>query len=222
MSLRDNPNIITDVSELRRDLDELALSVTSDGSVTTNMLADGAVTSDKVDWTTAKADSDTAEGLGWVYLGETHTTSTSTYVDFTFPRTYDNYKVYAAGEAISTCPNNAWIDVRGMNGSSIIYGDQITLDAVNGSVTCGTSEGVAFIGNGSLSAYDSFIFELCSFCTRGSNWQHWNSRFGRAGTRQIRIQTVRANSGAKATGIRVVMAGAYIADCMIKVWGSNN
>ena len=51
MSLRDNPNIITDVSELRRDLDELALSVTSDGSVTTNMLADGAVTSDKVDWT---------------------------------------------------------------------------------------------------------------------------------------------------------------------------
>lgn len=50
MSLRDNPNIVDDVSDIRRDLDELAVAVTSDGSVTTNMLAGGAVTADKIDW----------------------------------------------------------------------------------------------------------------------------------------------------------------------------
>lgn len=50
MSLRDNPNIVNDVSDIRRDLDELALSVRSDGSVTTNMLADESVTADKIDW----------------------------------------------------------------------------------------------------------------------------------------------------------------------------
>lgn len=71
MSLRDNPNIITDVSELRRDLDELALAVTSDGSVTTNMLADGAVTSDKVDWTTM------TPGWSVFYFSGVHDTETT-------------------------------------------------------------------------------------------------------------------------------------------------
>lgn len=48
MSLRDNPNIIDDVSDIRRDLDELSLAVDSAGSVTTTKLANGAVTTAKI------------------------------------------------------------------------------------------------------------------------------------------------------------------------------
>lgn len=73
MSLRDNPNIVDDVSDIRRDLDELALSVTSDGSVTTNMLAGGAVTADKIDWTSMYA---------YIkYAGAVFTTNSTTFTD---------------------------------------------------------------------------------------------------------------------------------------------
>lgn len=190
--------------------------------VTTSRIEDGAVTSDKIDWTTLPADSEVANGLGWVYLGETYTTTASQYVDFTLPELYNNYKVYIAGQATSSCPSNSWIDTRAMNGASTISTDQIAIDGVSGAVTCGSSTGAAFIGNGALSAYDSFIFEICSFNTRSTNWQQWSSKFSRAGNQQLRIQSARANSNAKATGIRVAMGGAYIADCVIKVWGSNN
>lgn len=48
MSLRDNPNIIEEVSDLRRDLDELASNMENGGLVTTDMIDDGAVTNDKI------------------------------------------------------------------------------------------------------------------------------------------------------------------------------
>lgn len=53
MSLRDDPNIIEEVSDLRRDLDELSSSLEGggiSGPITTDMIADEAVTDAKVDW----------------------------------------------------------------------------------------------------------------------------------------------------------------------------
>lgn len=73
MSLRDNPNIIEEVSDIRRDLDELSSSLENGGPVTTNMIADGAVTADKIDWTT---------------IGETVNGTTSTSVPINYARKY--------------------------------------------------------------------------------------------------------------------------------------
>lgn len=72
MSLRDNPNIVNDVSDIRRDLDELAVAVTSDGSVTTNMLAGGAVTADKIEWSSLGAKY--KQAAGQIEVGTTTTT----------------------------------------------------------------------------------------------------------------------------------------------------
>lgn len=50
MSLRDNPNIIEEVSDIRRDLDELSANIQGgiSGPITTDMIEDGAVTADKI------------------------------------------------------------------------------------------------------------------------------------------------------------------------------
>ena len=50
MSLRDNPNIIEEVSDIRRDLDELSANIQGgiSGPITTDMIEDGAVTTDKI------------------------------------------------------------------------------------------------------------------------------------------------------------------------------
>lgn len=73
MSLRDNPNIIEEVSDLRRDLDELASNMENGGLVTTDMIADEAVTSAKIDWT-----SFSTTFCNWVHLNAVGTITTNT------------------------------------------------------------------------------------------------------------------------------------------------
>lgn len=174
MSLRDNPNIIDDVSDIRRDLDELSLAVTGgggeipDGSVTTAKIADNAVTQDKI-------------AGGWKLIGEANgsgATNLPLYLDKIYKT--GTFKVIASGQ----CNVEGWVDLRAYSGTAVGSANLIHTSfaqvsfaetAVNGS---GSSADTAnYIAAGSGRAWMAFSIEATS-SSIGENWRTWTFQFG--------------------------------------------
>lgn len=211
MSLRDNPNIIDDVSDIRRDLDELSLAVTGgggeipDGSVTTAKIADNAVTQDKI-------------AGGWKLIGEADG-SGATNLPLYFDKIYKTgtFKVIAGGQ----CNSDGWVDLRAYSGSAVGTANLIHTSfsqvsfadtAVNG--TGSSADTAKYIAAGQGKPYMAFSIEATSSST-GENWRTWTFQFG-CGT-WGRFGTAREAGGYNKTAFSLTSQYPMY-DAHIEVW----
>lgn len=218
MSLRDNPNIIEEVSDIRRDLDELASNLENGGPITTDMIADGAVTVDKL----------APDATGWVYLGEQSLASDGNTLTYTLPAQYDNYKVVFYGAMASTASDGCWIDFIMYNGSDAInVVHQVQL--VDGTTWGSAFNSGTFAMNIQSNPYAGLLFKFESWRAGADDWRHYTgsmaSNSGSSATTRTTIVNGRATSSTQPTAFAVMAYGTgnvFNTGASIRVWASNN
>ena len=219
MSLRDNPNIIEEVSDIRRDLDELSASLEGggiSGPITTDMIEDGAVTTAKL----------APDATGWVYLGEQSLTSDGDTLTYTLPEQYDNYKVVFYGTMASTASDGGWVDFIMLNGSTAInVVHQVQL--VQGTTWSAAWNSGTFAMNGQINPYAGVTITFESFRAGSADWRVYKGSFmsnsGGSATARSTIVNGRATSATQPTAFQVKSySGNFIAGSSMRVWASNN
>lgn len=217
MSLRDNPNIIEEVSDIRRDLDELASNLENGGPITTDMIEDGAVTADKL----------APDATGWVYLGEQSLSADSDTLTYTLPAQYDNYKVVFYGAMDSTASDGGWIDFIMYNGSTAIsVTHQVQL--VQGTTwSSATNANVTFAINGQSNPYAGVTIKFESYRAGDSDWRAYTGSFASNNGVGTSIRTTivngRATSATQPTAFTVKSYGGnFNTGSRMRVWASNN
>lgn len=209
---------VTDISLVNGELPTARIA---DSAVTTDKIADESVTSDKIDWTTALADPDVGDGLGWVYLGQTRLTAPAASLTFVFPQKYDNYKIIFGGELSSG--SNTWNDFRFYNGTTALTLDYQVQDVTNGADYYGTSTNVVYAINGNASQYDTINLELYSVKTALGQWRKFQGTIDIVGSVfRSRRHSGRLNSNAEPDRVTMITGGAYGTGAVLKVWGSDN
>lgn len=219
MSLRDNPNIIEEVSDIRRDLDELSASLEGggiSGPITTDMIEDGAVTTAKL----------APDATGWVYLGEQSLTSDGGTLTYTLPEQYDNYKVVFYGTMASTASDGGWVDFIMLNGSTAInVVHQVQL--VDGTTWSSAFNSGTFSMNIQSNPYAGLLFKFESWRAGANDWRHYTgsmaSNAGGNSTTRTTIVNGRATSSTQPTAFQVKSySGNFITGSSMRVWASNN
>lgn len=218
MSLRDNPNIIEEVSDIRRDLDELASNLENGGPITTDMIEDGAVTADKL----------APDATGWVYLGEQSLSADSDTLTYPLPAQYDNYKVVFYGAMASTASDGCWIDFIMYNGSAAInVVHQVQL--VAGTTWDAAFNSGSFAMNIQSNPYAGLLFKFESWRAGANDWRHYTgsmaSNAGGSGTTRTTIVNGRATSSTQPTAFAVRSYGTgnvFNTGASMRVWASNN
>ena len=185
-------------------------------AITTDRIADGAVT-------TAKLDPD---ATGWVYLGGQRLTAAAGEITFTLPAQYDNYKVVFYGTMASTASDGGWVDFIMLNGTAginVVHQVQV----VKGTTWSSAWNSGTFAMNGQINPYAGVTIRFESFHADADDWRAYNGSFcsnagGSAGT----ITTIvngRATSATQPTAFRVKSySGNFIAGSGMRVWASNN
>lgn len=220
---------VTDIDLVNGDINGVRIANASVGSdkLTANAvweenIKDGAVTSAKIDWASAKADPDVGDGLGWVYLGQIKLTAAASSLTFTLPAQYNNYKVIFEGEMNGDAASNTWIDFRMMNGSNYLSGGYQVQDVNGTNWSAGTYTG-SYAVNGTASAYDAVNIEWTSYCQiPGINYRKSQGFFYRAGSSyQTRIHNGRLGDASSPTSFQVISGSKFQQNATMKVWGSN-
>ena len=190
-------------------------------TIITKNLADSAVISAKIDWPSAKADSDVGDGLGWVYLGQARLTAAASSLTFIFPKKYDNYKVIFGGELASG--DNAWNDFRFYNGATALPLDLQVQAIANDLVNYATYTNVVYAINGNCSQYDGINLEMFSVKTSPTQWRKYQGSIYITGNgwRTCRFNG-RLRSSTEPDRVTMITGGTYAWGSVLKVWGGDN
>lgn len=210
---------VTDISLVNGELPTARIA---DSAVTTDKIADESVTSDKIDWTTALADPDVDDGLGWTYLGQTRLTSPASSLTFIFPQKYDNYRIIFGGELSSG--SNVSNELQFRNGNTTLTLNYQAHDITNGTVYTGYSNNaVTYVLNGNSSAYDTVNAQVWSVKTASSQWRKFQGTIDIVGSVfRSRRHSGRLTSATEPDRVVWTSGGTYGTGAVLKVWGSNN
>lgn len=209
------------VAQAINDVNNLVDNKISYGDVQTSDIANSAVTSAKIDWTTLSG-----VELGWKYLGEQRLTSAAGEITFTLPAQYDNYKVVFYGTMASTATDGGWVDFIMLNGTAgINVVHQVQL--VQGVTWSAAWNSGTFALNGQINPYAGVTITFESFHADANDWRVYKGSFmsnpgGQNNTRSS-IVNGRATSATQPTAFRVKSYnGNFIAGSGMRVWASNN
>lgn len=189
-----------------------------DETVGADAIQDGAVTSNKVDWSTLGSDE-----LGWKYLGEKRLTSTATVIVFNLPAQYNNYKVIAAGEFASGT-SNASCAFQFKRNDAEIYCSWAVANIDPSAVITGqrNSDSNQMLMEG-CGQYETVNMELSSYKTASSQWRKYQGFQCKVGDNSVfRLYNGRFNSATEPNQVVCWTSGAFGSGFTVKVWGSNN
>ena len=210
------------VAQAINDVNDLVDNKISYGDVQTSDIANSAVTSAKIDWTTLSG-----VELGWKYLGEQSLSADSDTLTYTLPAQYDNYKVVFYGAMDSTASDGGWIDFIMYNGSTAIsVTHQVQL--VQGTTwTSATNAGVTYAINGQSNPYAGVTIKFESYRAGDSDWRSYTGSFasnnGVGGSIRTSIVNGRATSATQPTAFTVKSYGGdFNTGSRMRVWASNN
>lgn len=212
------------VAQAINDVNNLVNNKISYGDVQTSDIANSAVTSAKIDWTTLSG-----VELGWKYLGEQSLSANSDTLTYTLPAQYDNYKVVFYCAMASTASDGCWIDFIMYNGSTAIsVTHQVQL--VQGTTwTSGTNAGVTYAINGQSNPYAGVTIKFESYRAGVNDWRSYTGSFASNNSVGTSIRTSivngRATSATQPTAFAVKTYGTgnvFNKGATIRVWASNN
>ena len=212
------------VAQAINDVNNLVNNKISYGDVQTSDIANSAVTSAKIDWTTLSG-----VELGWKYLGEQSLSANSDTLTYTLPAQYDNYKVVFYSAMASTASDGCWIDFIMYNGSTAIsVTHQVQL--VQGTTwTSGTNAGVTYAINGQSNPYAGVTIKFESYRAGVNDWRSYTGSFASnnsvGGSIRTSIVNGRATSATQPTAFTVKTYGTgnvFNKGATIRVWASNN
>ena len=212
------------VAQAINDVNDLVDNKISYGDVQTSDIANSAVTSAKIDWTTLSG-----VELGWKYLGEQSLSADSDTLTFTLPAQYDNYKVVFYGAMDSTASDGGWIDFIMYNGSTAI---SVThqVQRVEGTTWSSlTNANVTYAINGQSNPYAGVTIKFESYRAGDDDWRSYTGSFAsnNGGVASIRTSIVngRATSSTQPTAFAVKTYGTgnvFNTGATIRVWASNH
>jgi hypothetical protein len=181
------------------------------------VIADGAITSRKINWNTL----DGSE-TGWKYLGQVKLTAAGPALTFNLPAQYNNYRIIAAGEMASG--SDATCQLQLLRSEAAIASAWCVLDVNGNSIVAGTrtADDNQFSMTG-CNQYDTINMEMTSFKTSTSQWRKYQGYQMRTGSAYVMRQyNGRFNSSTEPNQVRIWTSAAFSAGAVIKVWASNN
>lgn len=215
------PTAVSDLSDAGNYVTQTDIAdvirTTDVGVIRGQNIADSAVTSAKVDWSTL----DGSE-TGWKYLGQVRLASAAASLTFNLPAQYDNYKIVAAGEMASG--SNATCQLQLLRSEAVIPSTWGVLDVNGSSIVAGTrtADNNQFSMT-TCNQYDTINMEMTSFKTASTQWRKYQGYQMRIGSANVMRQyNGRFNSTTEPNQVRIWTSATFGAGATIKVWASNN
>ena len=156
----------------------------------------------------------------WRLIGEATLSSASNALEAVLTETAP-LGIMIKVEGAMNSGSATWIDLRAMNGSTILTTDALRISADGSSIYTAWANAAAFIGAVDTAyQYDSFIFEAFSRRNLASEWRTWQVDCGRIGNGGQKRQFIsRQQNNTEPTAIRLQTGGTFTALTHIEVWG---